>query len=57
MDNVIKAVGSVVRGLQKKIEDASGLPKVTVSDEGKFLRVSNGEWVAEDIPKAEEASF
>lgn len=34
------------------------LPPVTTSDVGKFLRVSStGEWVAESISNAEEASF
>ena len=34
------------------------LPSVTTSDSGKFLRVSSaGEWVAETISNAEEASF
>ena len=57
MDNVIKVLASVNRGIQKKIEDASDLPKVSEADEGKFLRVSNGVWSAEIVPKAEEASF
>ena len=35
-----------------------GLPTVTISDFGKFLRVSStGEWAAENIPNAEEATF
>ncbi len=33
------------------------LPTVTTADNGKFLRVSDGVWVAESIPNAEEASF
>lgn len=34
------------------------LPTVTTADAGKFLRVSeSGEWVAENVPNAEEASF
>ena len=57
MDNVIKVLASVNRGIQKKIEDASDLPKVSEADEGKFLRVSNGVWSAEIVQKAEEASF
>lgn len=38
--------------------DDAGVPAVTVSDAGKFLRVSSaGTWAAEAIPNAEEASF
>ena len=34
-----------------------GLPTVTASDNGKFLRVVDGLWAAASIPNAEEASF
>lgn len=36
----------------------SGLPTVTSSDVGKFLRVnSSGVWVAETVPSAETESY
>lgn len=36
----------------------SGLPPVTSSDVGKFLRVnSSGVWVAETVPSAETESY
>lgn len=93
MDNVIKAIGSAVRGLRnvaksytdqmsketifeskaytdEKTSDTlseskaytdekvkEGLPAVSASDNGKFLRVSNGKWAAEAVSNAEEASF
>lgn len=33
------------------------LPEVSTDDNGKFLRVENGIWVAAVVPSAEEASF
>ena len=33
------------------------IPNVTASDNGKFLRVVDGAWVAASVPNAEEASF
>ena len=35
----------------------SSLPAVTTADNGKFLRVVNGAWVAESIPNANGGSF
>lgn len=35
----------------------SGLPSVTASDNGKFLRVVNGAWVADTVPNANGVSF
>lgn len=37
--------------------NAKGLPTVSSSDNGKFLRVVNGAWSAATIPSAENASF
>ena len=33
------------------------LPTIAATDNGKFLRVVNGEWAAQDVPSAESASF
>lgn len=35
----------------------AGLPQVSASDNGKFLRVVNGAWAATTVPNAEEESF
>ena len=37
--------------------DESLLPSVTTNNNGDFLRVVNGAWVASTVPNAEEASF
>ncbi len=39
------------------IANTAGLPSVTSSDDGKFLRVSNGAWTAETILSANGVSF
>lgn len=38
-------------------DGGGGLPAVTKDDNGKFMRVVNGAWVAVSVPNAEEASF
>lgn len=38
-------------------EAAGLLPPITVSDEGKFLRVVKGKWEAYEIPFAEDSDF
>ena len=35
----------------------SGLPSVTASDNGKFLRVVNGAWAADTVPSANGVNF
>ena len=42
---------------QKWKDAAKELPAVTASDNGKFLRVVSGAWVAESIPNANGGSF
>ena len=41
----------------ENIDIPSGLPEITQADNGKFLRVNNGEWSAETIPQAEGSVF
>lgn len=38
-------------------DGADALPAVTQADEGKFLRVSGGVWVAEKLERAEEVAY
>lgn len=60
------AVDNIARGMAAKaLENQSGdggssgssLPDVTTADNGKFLRVVEGQWAASTVPNAEEASF
>ena len=41
----------------KTVEIPEGVPSVTTADNGKFLRVVNGEWVAAAIDNANGGSF
>ena len=43
--------------VQAAISGVRQLPTVSATDNGKFLRVVNGAWVAQTIPSAEGASF
>lgn len=58
-----KVVGEALAEKQQKGDYAlksdiiKELPIVTDSDNGKFLRVVAGQWAAQTIPNAEEASF
>jgi hypothetical protein len=40
-----------------KIKGDPGIPTVTSADNGKFLRVVNGEWAVADISNASGVSF
>lgn len=60
------AVDNIARGMAAKaLENQGGggstggssLPDVTTADNGKFLRVVEGQWAASTVPNAEEASF
>lgn len=60
------AVDNIARGMAAKaLENQGGgggtggssLPEVTTADNGKFLRVVEGQWAASTVPNAEEASF
>lgn len=43
--------------LTKTVEIPKGVPSVTAADNGKFLRVVNGEWAAVEIANANGGSF
>ena len=43
--------------LSKQIYTRQTLPKVTTSDDGKFLRVVSGAWAAVEIANANGGSF
>lgn len=55
--------GIDVNGTEYKIDYSAienppqELPAVTTSDNGKFLRVENGTWVAQSISNAEGVSY
>lgn len=60
------AVDNIARGMAAKAlenqgggggSSGSSLPDVTTADNGKFLRVVEGQWAASTVPNAEEASF
>ena len=45
--------------LKQKIDNDINaiIPFVNTDDDGKILQVSNGKWVAVNLPNAEEAKF
>ena len=46
-----------ISGAVKDNNTDTKLPIVSTSDNGKFMRVVNGEWAVSSIPNAEEGSF
>lgn len=52
-------VAYLVADLKEKTDAAyqEKLPAVTASDNGKFLRVVNGEWAADTVPSANGVNF
>lgn len=54
----VKAVDDNGKPTQwEAVDMPSGLPKVTETNNGQFLRVVNGEWAADTIPSAGGVSF
>ena len=43
--------------IEARIGTINGLPDVSSSDNGKVLRVTNGDWAAESLPSASGVSF
>lgn len=54
-----QGVEYLVADLKEKTDAAyqKKLPSVTTSDNGKFLRVVNGEWAADTVPSANGVNF
>lgn len=48
---------TVMAQMAAKIGEINGLPDVSSSDNGKVLRVTNGDWAAESLPSASGVSF
>ena len=48
---------SEIDDIQETISSIHGLPTVTSSDNGKFLRVSSGTWAVTSIPSASGVGF
>ena len=53
-DNVL---GQLKGDIESEYDGNPKLPEVTSADNGKFLRVVNGSWVADTVPSAESQSF
>ena len=43
--------------LRRYVGQESGLPKPDGAEEGSFLRIRGGKWVAETVPAAEGGTF
>lgn len=53
----ITAVDETGHPTEWEAVDMEGVPTVTTTNNGQFLRVVNGAWAASTVPNAEEASF
>lgn len=46
----INTIPAMLSEISEQLSGGSGLPDVTVEDDGKVLKVVNGEWAAADAP-------
>ena len=53
----VSAVDATGHPTEWEAVDMEGVPTVTTTNNGQFLRVVNGAWAASTVPNAEEASF
>ena len=55
----LDGLGYFLSKLETYVAEQTGevLPTVTASDDGKFLRVVNGEWAASSVQNARGAGF
>lgn len=50
-------VKTVITSIVAEMDQGSALPEVSSADNGKILRVINGQWQAALLPIAEEMGF